>query len=189
MRIIFYKIIIISVVFSFLGSCSFYDSDIDRGVVAQVNKYKMKVEDLKDELKNMPYDEIFLLKTDQGRREYVNRLLEKQVLIQEAQRQGLDKEKDFMKTIENYWEQALLKLLLQRKSKEISGLIYVSDSEINKYYRNSGEKAPFSKVKEDIKKAIRQEKETKAMDAWIQELRKRAHIRINEEVFKEAFSD
>ena len=174
---------------SFLAGCSVGDRGLDGDVVAQVNGYRMTVEDLKNELKNIAYDETSLLRTREGRTGYLNRLLEKQILLQEAQRRGLDKEKDFMRSIENYWEQALLKALLGRKSREISELIYISDEEIERYYADSGETMPLSAVREDIKRAIRQEKETSAMNAWIEELRKKAYIRINEDILEEAFSN
>ena len=119
---ILYRLMAICFVIStfFLSGCS-ADDGADKRIVAEVNKYRMTVEDLKYELKNIPFDEAESLKTADGRKEYIHRLAEKEMLLQEAQRQGLDREKDFMKSIENYWEQTLLKLLLQKKSKEISG--------------------------------------------------------------------
>jgi len=116
-------------------------------------------------------------------------LLEKEILLQEAQQQGLDREKDFMRSIESYWEQALLKLLLQRKSREISGMIHVYDNEIEEYYRSSGERQPFSKVKTDIRRVIRQKKETEAMNAWIEELKGKSSVKINERLLGETFSN
>ncbi len=185
----FYAIVIICVIFSFLAGCSCGGGGGDDRVVAQVNKYKMTVEDLKYESENRAFDEQGYLKTEKDREEYLDRLLEKEILLQEAQRQGLDREKDFMRSIENYWEQALLKLLLERKSKEISGSIHVYDNEIKEYYRASGEKRPFSRTRRDIKRAIRQEKETEAMNAWIDELRDKSHIKIDTELLNEALSD
>ena len=148
----------------------------------------MMVEDLRYELKNIPYDELNMLKTEEGREEYIDRLLEKEILLQEAQRQGLDREKDFMKTIEHYWEQALLRLLLEKKSKEIIGAIHVYDNEIEEYYRGSGEPLSLSEVRRDIKDAIRQEKETEAMNNWIEELRGKSQIKINRDLLNEVLS-
>jgi len=161
----------------------------DKRIVAQINKYKMTVEDLRYELSNMPYDDLRLFDTDTGRKEYMDRLLEKEILLQEAQGLGLDRERDFMKSIEKYWEQALLKLLLERKSKEISGLVHVYDNEIDEYYRNSGERLSFSRVKDDIRRIIRQKKETEAMDSWAEELRKKSYIKINKRLFDNILSN
>jgi len=181
MRMIFIGILLASVA---LAGCSAGGGGDER-VVAQVNDYKMTVEDLKYELKNVPYDDASLLETEKGRLDYINRLLEKEILLQEAQKKGLDREKEFMRSIENYWEQALLRLLLQKKSNEISGLIHVYDNEIDEYYRETGE--DFSRS--DISRIIRQKKETEAMNVWLQELKKRSRVKINEKVLREIFTD
>lgn len=160
------------------------DSSPDKKVVAQINKYKMTIEDLKYEFKNAPYDEIELLKTENGKKKYLEGIIEKEVLLQEAQRQVIDREKDFMKSIENYWEQALLRILLERKSKEISNLISVYDNEIEEYYKDSGENLPLSKVKNEIRDIIKEKKQTEAMDNWINELKKRSYIKVDENVLR-----
>ena len=169
----------------FLTGCS-ADSNPNKKVVAQIDKYKMTIEDLKYEFKNAPYDEIVLLKTEKGKKRYLEGIIEKEVLLQEAQRQGIDREKDFMKSIENYWEQALLRILLERKSKEILNLITVYDNEIEEYYKDSGEDMPLSKVKNEIRDIIKQKKQTEAMNNWIEELKKRSYIKVDENVLKEA---
>ena len=181
MRMIFIGILLALVA---LAGCSAGGGGDER-VVAQVNDYKMTVEDLKYELKNVPYDDASLLETEKGRLDYINRLLEKEILLQEAQKKGLDREKEFMRSIENYWEQALLRLLLQKKSNEIPGLIHVYDNEIDEYYRETGEDLSRS----DISRIIRQKKETEAMNVWVQELKKRSRVKINEKVLREIFTD
>jgi len=181
MRMIFIGILLALVA---LAGCSAGGGGDER-VVAQVNDYKMTVEDLKYELKNVPYDDASLLETEKGRLDYINRLLEKEILLQEAQKKGLDREKEFMRSIENYWEQALLRLLLQKKSNEIPGLIHVYDNEIDEYYRETGEDLSRS----DISRIIRQKKETEAMNVWVQELKKHSRVKINEKVLREIFTD
>ncbi len=184
MNRLFYSVLIGCFIFA---GCSSGDTERDRRIVAEVNDYKMSVEDLKDELDNMLYDRDNLA-TEEDRAEYMDRLLEKEVLLQEAQRQGLDKEEDFMKSIENYWEQTLLKLLLERKSNEISGSIHVYDSEIDEYRKDSTETVFLPRMKADIKRRIRRRKETEAMDAWIDELRKTSYIKIDKDLAKEILS-
>lgn len=177
------RFIICIALISLIAGCSPGNKAKDK-VVAQINKYKMTEEDFRYEFKNAPYDEVAFLKTEKGRREYLGGIIEKEVLLQEAQHMGIDREKDFMKSIESYWEQALLRILLERKSREISGLAHVYDNEIEEYYKNSGEKQPFAKVKNEIRNILKQKKETETMNAWIEELKKKAYIKINEEVLK-----
>ncbi len=183
------KILIGITCFLFLAGCSSGANNAESKVVAQINKYKMTVDDLRYEFKNAPYDEEALLKTENGRKKYLDGLIAKEILLQEAQRQGMDREKDFMKSIENYWEQALLRILLERRSKEIASLINVYDNEIEEYYKNSGEGQPLSKVKNEIRGIIKQKKQTDAMDAWIDELKKRSYIKVYENALKDAFSN
>lgn len=187
MKKICYRITVLVSAISFLAGCSSGSADTDAKTLARVNKARIMVEDLRYELKNAPYDEEQLLKTKSGRRDYLDRLVEKEVLLQEAQRQGLHREKDFMKSIEGYWEQALLKILLERKSDEISGLTHVSDNEIEEYYSNSEKRTLFPKTKADVKETIRRKKETEAMNAWIEELKKQSYIKINEGILEETF--
>jgi len=182
------KLFLVSLVVLLLTGCSRGATE-DRRIVAQINKYRMNVDDLRYALRNIPYDDKRLLDTEDGRREYLDRLIEKEILLQEAQRQGLDREKDFIKSIENYWEQALLKLLLERKSKEISGRVHVYDNEIEEYYKNSGETRPLPEVKSSISRIIRQKKESEAMDAWIDELKRSSYIRIDNDLAQEILSN
>ena len=91
------KVFLIIFAILFLAGCSSGKNNTDNKVVAQINKYKMTVDDIKYEFKNAPYDEIMSLKTENGRKKYIGGLIEKEILLQEAQRQGIDKEKDFMK--------------------------------------------------------------------------------------------
>jgi hypothetical protein len=171
-----------------ISSCSSGENTFNKQIVCEVNRYKMLAEDLKDELKNAPHDEAAFLETEEGSLAFLDRLIEKQVLLQEAQAQGLDREKDFMDTIENYWEQALLKSLLKKKSEEISASISVLDEEIRDYYEESKEKLSLTRVRRDIERAIRQNKETQAMNEWIEGLMERSRIKVNSETVKKVFS-
>ena len=84
-------------------------------VAAKINNYLMTVEDLEDEIRHSP--RFGDKKGDL--QEALDLAIRKQVLIQEAQRQGLDKQKAFMKTIERYWRQTLIKELTKKESQRI----------------------------------------------------------------------
>jgi len=183
------RVLLIILVFCFICSGCSREGSNDKEVVAQINDYKMTVNDLRYEFDNVPYDNAELVSTESGRREYLDMLIERELLLQEAQERGIDKEKDFMKSIENYWEQALIKLLLQRKSKEISGSIHVYDDEIKEYYDSSGEILPLSRVRRDIERSIRQDKETEAMSEWINDLKKESCIKVNGELFEKTLTE
>ncbi|MCL5023250.1 MAG: hypothetical protein M1497_07770 [Nitrospirae bacterium] len=70
------------------------------------------------------------------KKQFLDDLITKEVLIQEAKRRGLDLEEPFRRSIQNYYEQTLLKNLAQR---EMSGItVSVGDDEIEEYYGNLG---------------------------------------------------
>lgn len=49
------------------------------------------------------------------RENFMNDLITKELLIQEARKEGIDKEESFRSSIQNYYEQSLIKLLIDRK--------------------------------------------------------------------------
>ena len=92
-------------------------------IAARVNEYKMTADDLKEDIENSPYS------ADEKKdiNEFLDFSIRKQVLIQEAQKLGLDRQRPFMKTIERYWEQTLIRELLKKKMQEISKTVPKSE--------------------------------------------------------------
>ncbi len=70
------------------------------------------------------------------KKRFLDELVTREVLIQEAKRRGLDLKEPFRSSIQNYYEQTLLKNLTQEKMSEIH--VSVSEEEIEDYYRNMG---------------------------------------------------
>ena len=129
-------------------------------VLAKVNNYEITLAEFDEEFKNSP-----LINRDnnpESRADFLQFLINRKLILQDAEAKGLYKNKDFLKMIEHFWEQSLLKLALEKKSREISTAISVSGAE------------------EDIAR----EKEAAAMDDWVVKLKKQAHIQINEALLK-----
>ncbi len=110
MRIIICSFAVICVLHFFCTGCAKKVKQ-EKEFLAKVNDYSIFPEDLKEAKKystysedNLPDDKYFL-----------DLEIGKQLLIQEAQRQGLDRNRTFMKTIERYWKQTLIKELLDRE--------------------------------------------------------------------------
>jgi len=112
-------------------------------VIARINNYTMTDEDFRDAMSRT------LGSTKEA---ILDELITKNILVQEAQRENFDKDKAFMKEIESYWEQALLKLLIKKKMAEFS--------------------ADF---KGDTNKVV------SAMDIWVKKLRSGAKVKIYKE--------
>jgi len=110
-----------------LYGCGGGRNKIEEGqLVARINNYQLTTDDFKDEAA--------LLKGNKSKDEILQEMITKKILLQEAQKLNLDKQKAFMKEIEKYWEQALLKFLIKSKSNEFSRTIIITKQEIQQRY-------------------------------------------------------
>lgn len=117
----------------------------EKSIVASVNDCKMTLEDF-----NYEANEVFSVGRMLGeipitKKDVLELLITREVLLQEAVREKLDRDKKFLKAIELYWEQTLLKNLLTKKLDEITDKTVVYDKEIIDYY---------SKMKDKIRAKI-----------------------------------
>ena len=137
----------------------------DNEVVASINQYDLTAGDFKDELKNalssgMPQESSLKMKGV-----LLGEIITKKLLLQEAQKENFDKDPAFMKEIEKYWEQALLKLLVKKKMKDIG------DSLVKK-----GELPGSDAYNSDMHETL---------EKWISGLKSNAKIKINQKVLEE----
>lgn len=98
----------------------------DEKVLAKVNNYTITLEEFEVEFKESPYAKD---NTPEAKKDFLKILIGRKLILQDAQAKGLDKEKVFLKMIERFWEQSLLKLALQTKSQEIAALAQVKNNQ------------------------------------------------------------
>ena len=119
------------------------------------------------------------------RKAFLDNFLNRKVLLLEAQRQGLDQEEDFLKSIESFWEQSLLKAVIDRKIKEISVNVDVSEDEIKAHYydiwvkNNPQETRTFQELHDIMQLQLLRDKQSAALDAWIKDLKANSDIEID----------
>ena len=58
--------------------------------------------------------------TPEVRQGFIDTYIDRKLILKEAEKQGLDKDKDFLASVQLFWEQSLLKLVLNAKIKELS---------------------------------------------------------------------
>ena len=110
--------------------------------------------------------------------EWLGRLIERELLVQEAQRLGLDRQPEFMRTIERFWKEALIKQLLDRKAREINAQVHVYEPDIEAFSQQFPEEF---EARDDMERAIRTRKQAEAMDQWVAQLKARSRIVIDHE--------
>jgi hypothetical protein len=154
----------------------------DKGqVVARINRYQATVDDFRQEAAmNLP---------GASRDQILDDMITKELFLEQAQKMGLDKDERFMKEIENYWKQTLIKRLIRIKGEEFLAAAVVGDDEVKAGYdrlveESEGRIGPYEKVAGRIREALKREKAQAMLDAWVTGLRKAADVKIYDDVLK-----
>ena len=168
-----------------LLSCTDQRKD-DSQTLARINGYRLTLEEFDRHVAgDMEMDDTYKV-TDKAKREMLEALIRQQILIQEAKRRVLDTKQEFIEAIQRYWESTLIRNLLDIKGKEINHRIYVSREEIEARYREmkayQPSLPPLEHVAQRIEDDLKEEKKTRRLEAWIEDLRKQAEVEVNEEL-------
>lgn len=158
----------------------------DSRTVAKINNYMLTVEDFKGASRLMLPDGELPADAGKAKEEILNELVMKNILLQAAQERSFDKDRAFMKEIERYWEQALLKLLINKKTEEISRSVVISDREVQKEYDAMAAGPALVKSREqavaEIRDSLRYRKIQEALGAWVEELKRKAVVQVDKDV-------
>lgn len=144
---IFNSIFLIAIIFLFQGCADVSDTltgTRKKDIVAYVGEYEITVDDF-NAYRNKVVSTPSPLTVRQKRR-LLNNLIDRQLLIQEAVNENVDKEANFIQEIEVYWQQGLIKRVLDKKTKEIAGKVKVYKREKEAYYQNMFGKRIFASI-------------------------------------------
>lgn len=181
MKTITIFLLLAATVMSFVG-CSQGEGN-NQEIVAHINDYSLHIDDFQYQLASaMKFDPEFELTSD-NKEIFLDEVIRKELLIQEAKKLNLDQKKEFILAIERYWESTLIRDLMNLKGEEISEKTVVSEEEITQYYQRMPESTttpvPSPELKGVIRKSIMEEKKSRIMQEWMDVLRKNANIKIN----------
>ena len=125
----------------------------------------------------------FAEKSVSSRKEFLDNLITKKLILEKAEEMGLDKDPAFLKDVQIFWEQSLLKLVLSRKINQLSARIRINDKEVDNYYRRNKEKLFAGKALPDVYSRIKwllfKRKQSQAIREWVSSLRENAKIKID----------
>ncbi len=119
-----YYIIVIMIIFSGLAVYGLKDTRV------VISKPFLSINDRiisEDEFKNM----LVRKPSYMSREQFIESVIEKQLLIQEAIKMDINKEESFRLSVENFYEQSLIKILLDRELDSLK--VDVTNDEIAKY--------------------------------------------------------
>jgi hypothetical protein len=178
------KYLILSLVLALAFGCS--QKTEKKDILAKVNNYEITKDEFEEEFINSNFGRTDTL---ESRKEFLNTLINRKLILQDAQRKVLDRENNFLKMIERFWEQSLIKLVLDTKAKEISSTVLVNDRDIKAVYEKMAKDGvtnkSYAQMYQQIKWELTKVKESKRMNDWMATLRNQADIKINEDLLKE----
>jgi peptidyl-prolyl cis-trans isomerase C len=113
--------------------------------LAKVGNVKITQADFEREFKNLPDFAQKIFKDSSGKERFLNELVKKELLYQEALKEGLDKNADYLNKLEEYKKITLIGQLLE---KEMESKAKVTDQDVKDYYEKHKEDfTPFSKIR------------------------------------------
>ena len=160
-------------------------------VIATVNGESVYVKDFDRALAfNFKRDPNFRV-TPQIVNEQLSVLIDQKLLIQEAQKKRLDRTDKFVNTIKNFWEQTLIRDLLDEKDKELTEPLGAGEDEIKRFYSHMAYKKTFQllavKDKTLAEEYINSEDIVPEDIKWEQTIGPIGYAELQSEYLKEAF--
>lgn len=123
-----------------------------------------------------------------ARRDYLDSLINQKLILQDAQKKNIDKDKEFLKSIERFWEQSLLTIAVGTKAKEINGSLQVPEDQIRKLYDQMVKEGLTAKSYEEMYPQIKwqaaKQFEAQMLSGWMDGLRHSAKVKVNESLLK-----
>lgn len=173
-------------VLAFFLFCCAQEQTEKKEIVAKINDYELTLKEFDDQLAaELELDKDFKL-TKEAKREFLEQLIRKELLIQEATKLELDRREKFIRAIERYWESTLIRDLVELKGKEFSQRTYVSQEEIEARYeelkKSEGELPLLQEIQKKIAEELKEQKKREKLTAWIIDLRRNAKIEIDSEL-------
>ncbi|MBI3601966.1 MAG: hypothetical protein HY209_03640 [Candidatus Omnitrophica bacterium] len=154
--------------------------------VASINGYAVTLDEFEAGFTQSP----FASREDKAkaRKDYFNNLINQKLILQDAQQKNIDKDKEFLKSIEHFWEQSLLTVALGVKTKEIAGSLRISQENIRRLYDQMVKEGATTKSYEELypqlKWQAQKQMESQALNDWIETLRKNAQIKVSKDLLK-----
>lgn len=162
-RVVLITVIVLSILLSSVFVTAGEPRSGDDKVLARINNYTLTTADFESETQGKLPSGLSPADLEKTKEDLLDGLITKKLLIEEAQKQNFDKDRAFIKEIERYWEQALLKLLYNKKSRELL-------REISKDERDP---------------VIRDRKVQEALNRWVEDLKNSADIKKYKENLRE----
>ena len=146
----------------FIFSCSKKDNGT---TLVTIGKDKITVEEFNKELDKIPTNMKMLVATQTGKKNYLDRLIIKKLLLGEAKKEKIEGEKEFQERLGDIKEQLIIESLLKKK---LSADTSLTDADLKKYYETNKENFKRDREINTRHILVKTEEEAKQIQARIQ---------------------
>ncbi|MBI5887873.1 MAG: peptidyl-prolyl cis-trans isomerase [Deltaproteobacteria bacterium] len=115
--------------------------------VGSVNDRPILMKDFKKEIALISRRDPTFRGNPKALEDQLGRIIDRRLMIQEAVERGMTQDENFIETIKVFWEQTLIRQLIDAKTKEWSGRLAVSDAEAMAYYGRMNYRLTFKLAK------------------------------------------
>lgn len=172
---------VVSLILLCLG-CSSSTAPAEK-LVAKVGPATITQHEFEDAYKTSVYSQQSSLT---ARNDFLKVLINRKLILLDAEKRGLDQRQDFLAMIQNFWEQSLLTMALNEKSKELSSVDGdVSPVEIQEAYdmmvKEGRTVKPLNDSYPQIQEMVKKKHETERFNQWINGLQKNTNVETYQE--------
>ena len=106
-------------------------------VVATINSEKITFAEFNKELDKIPMDMKMMVVSESGKKNFLDRMIVKKLLLAEAKKNNIEKDKEFQQRLADIKEQLIIESLLKKK---LTSDTKLSEEESKKYYEENKER-------------------------------------------------
>ncbi len=131
-------------------------------VLATIDGEKVTLEEFNKELDRIPANMKMLVLTQSGKQSFLDRYIVKRLLMEEAKKENIEKDKEFQDRLSDIREQLLIESLLKKK---VTTNINASEEQLKEYYEKNKEKFKTGQEVDTRQILVKTEKEAKEIRA------------------------
>jgi peptidyl-prolyl cis-trans isomerase C len=132
--------------------------------IATVDGEKITVQEFNAELDKIPINMKMLVASQSGKRDFLDRLIVKKLLLKEARKENVEKDKAFQDRLADIKEQLIIETLLKKK---VNTEVKLTDEDLEKYYDAHKEEFKRGAEIQTRQIVVKTEPEAKELEARI----------------------
>ena len=169
------KFIVLALLVLLVSSCAEFKESEKPAI--KIGKIKISSERFQQEFKLSGFAK------EVKKKDFLETFISRKLILLEAEKLGLDKDPEFLRDVQDFWEQSLLKLVIAKKIKELVADISINQEEVRSYYMKNKDKEfidkEFVQIYDQVKGMLLRDKQQAAIGNWVNSLKNDAEVIVD----------